>query len=171
MFWQAPHIRSLPEVRAMEPAAQDRAAVISLTLVMFGAIAGNYLAASIAKRVGYRLAISGLLLAYGMVMLAAFGRTWSYVETLEWFVLIGACQGAFALFTMCLPPLFPTLLRTTGAGFCYNFGRIAAAGGTVFFGAFRKVGDVREVLFYAGALFIPAAIVALLLPHADEQDD
>ena len=27
---------------------------------------------------------------------------------------------------------FPTLLRTTGAGFCYNIGRIAAAVGTVF---------------------------------------
>ena len=48
--------------------------------------------------------------------------------------VIGACQGVFGLFTMCLPPLFPTLLRTTGAGFCYNFGRIVAAAGTVFFG-------------------------------------
>ena len=40
--------------------------------------------------------------------------------------------------------------------------------GTIFFGIFRKVGDVREVLFYAGILFIPAAIVALLLPEPDE---
>ena len=50
---------------------------------------------------------------------------------------IGLCQGLFGLFTMYLPPLFPTLLRTTGAGFCYNFGRIAAGLGTVFFGWFR----------------------------------
>ena len=28
---------------------------------------------------------------------------------------------------MYLPPLFPTLLRTTGAGLSYNIGRIAAA--------------------------------------------
>ena len=34
--------------------------------------------------------------------------------------LVGFFSGIFALFTMYLPPLFPTLLRTTGAGFCYN---------------------------------------------------
>ncbi len=168
MFWQQAHIRNLPEVRALDAAAQDRAVVIALMLIMFGSIAGNYLAAAIAKRIGYRLAIAVMLLAYGLSMLGAFCRDWNSGQTLAWYALIGACQGVFALFTMCLPPLFPTLLRTTGAGFCYNFGRIAAAGGTVFFGIFRKVGDVHEVLFYAGVLFIPAAIIALLLPEADD---
>src|SRR5260221_6423032 len=58
--------------------------------------------------------------------------------------LFRSCQGAFALFTMYLPPLFPTLLRTTGAGFSYNFGRITAAAGTVFFGLFSSVGEDRK---------------------------
>jgi cyanate permease len=67
---------------------------------------------------------------------------------------------------MYLPPLFPTLLRTTGAGFCYNFGRIVAGLGTVFFGVvFSKFGDYRTALLYAGFLFIPAALIALLLPE------
>ena len=52
-----------------------------------------------------------------------------------------------ALFMMYLPPLFPVLLRTTGAGFCYNIGRIAAAAGTVIFGMFLKVGDYQIALF------------------------
>ena len=83
---------------------------------------------------------------------------------------IGLCQGVFALFTMYLPPLFPTLLRTTGAGFCYNFGRIAAGLGTVFFGLFSKVGDYRLALLWASLLFLPAAGIALLLPKTpDEQ--
>ena len=56
-------------------------------------------------------------------------------------------------------------LRTTGAGFCYNIGRIFAAFGTVFFGLFSTVGDYRKALFYAGFLFLPAAIIALFLPH------
>jgi hypothetical protein len=67
---------------------------------------------------------------------------------------------------MCLPPLFPTLLRTTGAGFCYNIGRIFAAAGTVVFGLFAQVGsgagaicDHRLALLYAGTLFLPAALV------------
>src|SRR5438132_9280058 len=37
--------------------------------------------------------------------------------------------GVFGSFTYYLPELFPTRLRGTGAGFCYNVGRIIAAGG------------------------------------------
>jgi hypothetical protein len=74
-------------------------------------------------------------------------------------------QGCFGLFTMCLPPLFPVLLRSTGAGFCYNIGRILSAAGVVFFGIFNKVqGDFAGVLLMASWLFIPAALFALLLP-------
>jgi uncharacterized membrane protein YedE/YeeE len=65
---------------------------------------------------------------------------------------------------MYMPPLFPTLLRTTGAGFCYNIGRIAAAAGTVFFGLFAQVGSFRFALLYAAALLVPATILALLAP-------
>jgi hypothetical protein len=84
-----------------------------------------------------------------------------------WSILaaIGVCQGVFALFTMYLPPLFPTLLRTTGAGLCYNIGRVAAAFGTVFFGMFAPVGDYRLAMLYAGFLFVPAGIVAWFLPE------
>ena len=69
-----------------------------------------------------------------------------------------------------MPPLFPTLLRTTGAGFCYNIGRIAAAFGTVFFGLFSTAGgDFRLDLLYAGFLFVPAAIAALFLPEPPDE--
>ena len=82
-----------------------------------------------------------------------------------WFPAIGFFSGVFGLFTMYLPPLFPTLLRTTGAGFCFNIGRIAAAFGTVYFGRYAHLGDFRHALLYAGFLFVPAMIVALLLPE------
>ena len=63
----------------------------------------------------------------------------------------------------------PALPRTTGAGFCYNFGRIAAGLGTVFFGLFAKVGDYRLALLWAGFLFLPAAGIALLLPEPPDE--
>ena len=66
---------------------------------------------------------------------------------------------------MYLPPLFPTLLRTTGAGFSYNIGRILAAFGTIFFGLFSHVGDYRLTLLYAAFLFLPAAVIATFLPE------
>ena len=57
------------------------------------------------------------------------------------------------------------LLRTTGAGFCYNIGRVAAAAGTVTFGLFSKVGDFRTALLSASFLFLPAALFAWWLPE------
>ena len=83
--------------------------------------------------------------------------------------LMGVSQGVFALFTMYMPPLFPTLLRTTGAGFCYNIGRVAAGLGTVVFGLFTEVGDHRLALLCAGLLFLPAAAVARALPEPPDE--
>jgi len=62
-------------------------------------------------------------------MMGAYGIEHSRQALYVWVTIVGVCQGVFGLFTMCLPPLFPTLLRTTGAGFSYNFGRIMAAMG------------------------------------------
>ena len=67
-----------------------------------------------------------------LAMLGAFAVPRGYQELVYfWFPLVGFFSGLFAIFTMYLPPLFPTLLRTTGAGFCYNFGRIVSATGVV----------------------------------------
>jgi hypothetical protein len=112
---------------------------------------------------------------YFGLMFGAYGTVRGPESVVLWLPFLGVAQGAFALFTMCLPPLFPTLLRTTGAGFCYNIGRIIAAAGTVIFGLFATVGsgskaicDHRLALFYAAWLFIPAALVSwLLLPEAE----
>jgi len=93
-----------------------------------------------------------------------------YQASIVWGAGVGFFSGVFGLFTMYLLPLFPTLLRTTGAGFCYNIGRVAAATGTVFFGLFSQIGDFRHALLYASFLFWPAMLVALTLPEPpDEQ--
>ncbi len=165
MFWQQKYIRDLPEIRDLSSAGQNRAAVIALMVLMAGSILGNYAAAAVARAVGYRKAVVSFCLIYCVVMGLTFLEARTHSAVLIGFFFIGLCQGVFGLFTMCLPPLFPTLLRTTGAGFCYNIGRLIAAGGTVFFGLFTKVGDVRQALLYAAILFIPAAGLACWLPE------
>src|ERR1043165_8593667 len=42
--------------------------------------------------------------------------------------------GVFGAFTFYLPELFPTRLRSTGAGVCYNTGRFVAAAGAFLIG-------------------------------------
>ena len=171
LFWQAKVVKQLPEVMAMPPVDQAKAAGAALMWIMFGSIIGNFVAGGLAKLLGYRKTISLMLLAYFGVMFITFNWAHDWRATLWLFGLIGVCQGVFGLFTMCLPPLFPVLLRTTGAGFCYNFGRIIAAAGTVFFGVYQAVPNVREAMLFASYLFIPAALIALLLPEERPEPD
>ncbi len=175
MFWHSAHLRSLAKAASWTTEQQNSIAKTALYLLMFGSILGNFLAGWIAKRIGYPRAIALMFAMYFIMMMGAYGTAREAEAVLWWLPFLGAAQGAFALFTMSLPPLFPTLLRTTGAGFCYNIGRIFAAAGTVIFGLFATVGtgpaaicDHRLALFYAGFLFVPAALVAWLFLPAEE---
>lgn len=169
MFWSLQHLRNLPDITGWTDLEKTRFVSKAMILLMVTSIAGNFLAAAIARVLGYRRSISLMCVAYFCSMYLTYSEVRSH-ENLFWCLCaMGVCQGLFGLFTMYMPPLFPTLLRTTGAGFCYNIGRIAAAGGTVFFGLFSKVGDHRLALLYSAWLFLPAAAVALLLSEPPDE--
>ena len=169
MFWHQIQFKNLPDVVGQSAAAKNAWGARLLFLVMVSSIAGNFFSALLARRLGYRKAIAIMCLGYLVAMLVTYGVP-RRQEQLYWCLIgPGFFQGVFALFTMYLPPLFPTLLRTTGAGFCYNIGRIASAIGVVFFGLFQQVGDYRRTLLYAGLLFLPATIVALFLPDLRQE--
>ncbi|MDB6030891.1 MAG: nanT 1 [Verrucomicrobiales bacterium] len=174
MFWHQVHLRKLPDVINLSPEQQNHLANRAMYIVMISSILGNFFAAFVAKRVGYRKSIAVMCVGYFVSMGLTYRTGRPYQELLWWLAAPGFFQGVFALFTMYLPPLFPTLLRTTGAGFCYNIGRVVAAAGTVFFGLFSYRAaianasqplDYRVTLFYAGMLFLPAAFFALFLPE------
>ena len=169
LFWYLQHVRNLPELSDWTDADKARLVSKLVWLVTFSSIAGNFLAAFLARHLKYRWSIACLCVGYFLAMAATYSTPLEYEHLWYGFVAIGLCHGVFALFTMYLPPLFPTLLRTTGAGFCFNIGRIAAGLGTVFFGLFSKVGDYRLALVGAGFLFLPAAGIALLLPEPPDE--
>ena len=125
-----------------------------MVFLSFTSIVGNFLAGAVARVLGLSpRQLRWLCAAYFLAMFWTYHQPRSPWDQFWWLSAIGVSPGVFALFTMYLPPLFPTLLRTTGAGFCYNIGRLAAAGGTVFFGQFAEVGDCRRVLLYAAFSF------------------
>jgi len=165
LFWHQQHLRNLPGVIGWSDEQKTKFASLVMYIVIGSSVLGNFFAAGVSRFIGYRATIFWMFVGYFLAMFGAYSVARTYTALLWWFPLIGFFQGAFALFTMYLPPLFPTLLRTTGAGFCYNIGRIVAAFGTVFFGLFSNFGDHRAALFYAGFLFLPAALAALFLPR------
>ncbi|HEU0009300.1 MAG TPA: MFS transporter, partial [Verrucomicrobiae bacterium] len=165
MFWHQAHLRNLPEVLSWTPADKSALANKAMFIVMVSSIVGNFAAAYVARLIGFRRTIALFCLGYFAAMTLTYLVPREHATLFWWLAVPGFFQGLFALFTMYLPPLFPTLLRTTGAGFSYNIGRIVAAGGTIFFGLFSQVGDYRLTLLYAGFLFLPAAGIACFLPE------
>src|SRR5581483_9612933 len=140
---------------------------ISFLLVNAVAIAGNFAGGWLARRLGNRRAIALMFAGLGLAIVGAFIMPRDFAA-LAWFwcPLVGFFSGVFGLFTMYLPPLFPTLLRTSGAGFCYNIGRIAAGVAQIVFGiGFSSFSDFRVMLLVDSAGFIAAAAVALAMPE------
>jgi MFS family permease len=170
LFWYQQHLRNLPEIASWSAESKGKYVSTAMFLVMLSSIGGNFAAAFVARLIGYPRAISLFCVGFVFAMAGTYGVERDHVSLLWWTPLVSFFSGIFGLFTMYLPPLFPTLLRTTGAGFCYNIGRIVAACGTVLFGLVWSVGDYREALFYSGFLFIPGIFIALLMPELKHRD-
>jgi MFS family permease len=170
MYWYVQHLCNLPDLAEWTGADKTRLRTVAMIVLMVSSIGGNFIAAGVAKLVGYRRGIALMFLCYFVSVFFAYSVPYSYAALFGWFIPLGASAGVFGLFTMYLPPLFPVLLRTTGAGFCYNIGRIAAGVGIVLFGMFVHLGDCRPALFYSGFLFLPAAALAMFLPELGDKD-
>jgi MFS family permease len=165
LFWFPQHLQHLPDTESWTQQEKQELVGKAMSLVIITSMGGNFLAGLLAKVLSFRSAIALTSLGYGVSLVGVFAVPLDHTALMLLLPVISLFHGIFALFTMYLPPLFPTLLRTTGAGFCYNIGRIAAAFGTVYSGMLASVADYRTALFYTGFLFIPATVIALMLPE------
>lgn len=124
-----------------------------------GGLIGTLLTVPAAKYLGRRAMFATYFLLSGLAVLATFGLNLPPIMRLYLYFPIGLTVfGIFGSFTYYLPELFPTRLRATGAGFCYNVGRVIAAGGPFLVGAIASQGanalqTALSTLFYVG--FIP----------------
>ena len=169
LFWHPQHLRNLPELASWPRADRERLVSLTFFAVNAASIAGNFFAGFLAKALGYKRAIAVMFVIGFLGMTGGFGLAHGHRALVAfWLPTVGFAAGVFGLFTMYLPPLFPTLLRTTGAGFSYNIGRLAAALGTVLFGLLAPVGDFNHALLADGILFLLAAALALTLPELRE---
>ena len=83
----------------------------------------------------------------------------------------GLTLGMHAGFAIYFPELFPTRLRATGAGFCFNVGRAVAAS-VLFFSGWLKAQpgmDLRLAITLLGLLFLLGLVVVRFLPETKDQ--
>lgn len=128
-----------------------------------GGLIGTLLTIPAAKYLGRRAMFAIYWLASAAAILATFGLDLAPDVRLYLYFAIGlSVFGVFGSFTYYLPELFPTRLRGTGAGFCYNIGRVVAASGPFLVGAIAARGSSAavDVLFYVG--FVPLLGLAFM---------
>jgi MFS family permease len=125
-----------------------------------GGLLGTLLTIPLAKHLGRRRMFALYFAASAAAILATFGLDMPSESRLYMFFLIGVpVFGVFGAFPFYLPELFPTRLRATGAGFCYNIGRVLASIGPFVVGASARHGTAMQTIFYVG--FAP--LLGLLL--------
>jgi MFS family permease len=133
-----------------------------------GGLLGTLLTVPAAKHLGRKMMFAIYFIASAAAIMAAFGLPLSPETRLYMYFPIGLTVfGVFGSFTYYLPELFPTRLRGTGAGFCYNAGRILASGGPFLVGVIAAQGlpAALRALFYVG--FVPL-LGLLALPWVTE---
>ncbi len=158
----------------MSPAEQTDYISKAQIVCFIVAIGGNFFAAAVARYFGYRKATFVMFLGGAITMYLAYGFPHDHIQIIFFASLAHFfVQGVFGLFPLYIPPLFPTLLRTTGAGFCYNVGRLVAAAGTIIFGLSVKlttVADFNQALVWVGLLYIPALLITFFIPEPSDVD-
>ena len=121
----------------------------------WGGLLGTLLTIPAAKLLGRRPMFAVYFVLSAAALFLTFGPPLAPLTRLHGYFFIGLTVfGVFGAFTYYLPELFPTRLRATGAGFCYNIGRVVASIGPFLVGSIAAQGahSILQTLFWIGVV-------------------
>jgi MFS family permease len=154
----------LPTYLTVERGIAPATVALYMTVLNLGMFVGYNVFGVIADRIGRRPAIIISLLGVS-VTLPLYALT-SNVTALLWFGPLFAFFAAFTgLFGSYIGELFPTRVRATGAGFCFNVGRGVSAFAPLALGALTAVIGLSGGLLICAGFFVAAGLVMFLLPR------
>ncbi len=160
--WTPSLIRELLQPRHLDPELVTRMVSYSVMSLNAGAIFGYLAFPWIADWLGRRAAFLIMLLGSAISLPATFLFPESYGTVLLILPSLGFfTNGIFSGFPIYLPELYPTEIRATGSGFCFNAGRVLAASGPfltgyliVHLGTFARAASSISVIYLLGMLVL-----------------
>jgi MFS family permease len=156
----------LPTYLATDRGIPTATVAVFMTVLNLGMFVGYNVFGLIADRIGRRSAIIFSLLGVA-VTLPLYALT-SNQTALLWFGPLFAFFAAFTgLFGSYIGELFPTRIRTTGAGFCFNVGRGVSAFAPFGLAAMAGVIGLSGGLLVCAVFFAAAGLLTFLLPSTD----
>jgi MFS family permease len=165
--WTPTLVRALPDLRGLSDSEMIARVSYATMFLNVGSLLGYLSFGPLADRCGRRAAF-GIMCLGSMIMLpVAFRVPHAYAQVLLLLPLLGFFNnGIFSGFPIYLPELYPTRLRATGAGFCFNIGRTIAASGPFLTGLLvTALGSFGSAVSAIAAIYV---LGILLLPFAPE---
>lgn len=126
----------------------------------------------VCARIGRRRAFIAFQVAAIIIVPATAYLPGSYPMLLVMLPVFGFFTlGIHAGFAIYFPELFPNHLRATGTGFCFNAGRLAAAGVLLFSGWLKALPglDFRLAVTLLSLIFVIGIVIVLFLPETKDQ--
>lgn len=134
-----------------------------MTVLNLGMFLGYNVFGLIADRIGRKYAL--ILSLVGVAVTLPLYVVAADETALLWLGPLFAFFAAFAgIFGAYLGELFPTRVRTTGAGFCFNVGRGVSAFAPLTLGALAATNGLGTGLIVCAGFFLCAAFIMTFLP-------
>jgi MFS family permease len=156
--WTPTLVREMLEPLGRSPAQITKLVSYAVMCLNAGAIVGYFSFPPLAEWIGRRAAFLWMMLGAAVTLPATFLLPDSYSRALLILPALGFfTNGIFSGFPVYLPELYPTRIRATGAGFCFNAGRVLAASSpfltgylVVHLGTFARAASSVAVIYVLG---------------------
>jgi MFS family permease len=131
-----------------------------------GAFFGMVVFTIVAAYLSRRLAFLGALLLSMVVTMFVFRSLHSATDAYWMLPMMGFAQLAvFAGYSIYFPELFPTRLRGTGVGFCYNTVRYLAAPAPILFGYLSTLMSFRTAAMAMSTVYLVGTVALIWAPE------
>ena len=164
-MWIPSVIREVGAREGLGLVDQNRYATYAVMLLNGGSLFGYLGFGPLADRLGRRAAFLCFFIGGVILFPITFLMTKGITQIFFLLPLLGVFTlGITSGFPIYLPELFPTRVRTTGVGLCYNLGRIVTAGGVLitgalvgFFGSYAKAASSVSLVYFLGIVLLAFA--------------
>lgn len=156
----------LPSYLATERGLDSRTVSLFMTVLNLGMFVGYLAFGWVADKIGKKNALLISFFGTGLLM-PLYGLATNHTLLL-WLGPLYAFFMTFAgLFGSYMGELYPTAIRTTGSGFCFNIGRGISAFAPMLLGSIAANHSLAAGLVVSGAIFLLAGVFMAFLPHTE----
>ena len=165
--WAPTLIRELPDLKGSDAATLTASVSYAIMALNGGALFGYLGFGALADRFGRRAVFAFMCLGSFVMLPVTYLLPTTYVGVLMLLPLLGFFNnGIFSGFPIYLPELYPTRLRATGAGFCFNAGRVLASAAPFLTGwLVTELGTFGRAASTVALIYLVGLVVLIFVPE------